>query len=112
MGLIIRLLISAVALLLITNLNVGVHVTSFGWALLAALVLGVLNAVVRPILVVLTLPLTLLTLGLFLLVINGITFWLAGEIVPGFHVDSLGAGIIGAVLMWAVGLLTSFFVKK
>src|SRR4051794_16227882 len=112
MGLLARLLITAVALLIISYLNFGVHVTSVVAALVAALVLGIVNAVVRPILVVLTLPLTLLSLGLFLFVINGITFWLAAVVVPGFKVDNLLAGIEGAVLLWLIALVASWFIKK
>jgi putative membrane protein len=111
-GLLVRLLITAAALLVIANLNFGVHVSGFEAAIIAALVLGVVNAVVRPILVVLTLPLTLLTLGLFLLVINGITIWLTSQLVPGFKVDNLLAGIEAAVVLWAISLVASWFFKK
>jgi putative membrane protein len=112
MGLLIRLLITAAALLVIANLNFGVHVSGFEAAIIAAIVLGVVNAVVRPVLVILTLPLTLLTLGLFLLVINGITIWLASLLVPGFKVDTLLAGIEAAIILWAVGLVASWVFKK
>ncbi|GAC1405418.1 MAG: phage holin family protein [Chloroflexota bacterium] len=112
MGMLIRLIITAVALLVIANLSLGIHVSGITAALIAALVLGIVNAIVRPILVMLTLPLTVLSLGLFLLVINGLTFWLTGLLVPGFKVDTLVAGIIGAVLLWAISLVASWFVKK
>jgi putative membrane protein len=111
MGLLIRLAITAGALLVIAYLNFGVHVSGFAVAIFAAIVLGLVNAVVRPVLVVLTLPLTLLSLGLFLLVINGITFWLSSLLVPGFKVDTLLAGIEGAVLLWAISIVASWFVK-
>jgi putative membrane protein len=87
----------------------GVVVTSTTALLLAALVLGLVNALVRPVLTLLTLPLTILTLGLFYLVVNGVAFALAAAITPGFHLDGFGSAIIGALLVsivsWLVGLL-------
>jgi len=112
MGLLIRLLIPAAALLIISQLNVGIHVSGIPAALVAALVLGIVNAIVRPIITLLTLPITVLTLGLFLLVINGVTFWLTSLLVPGFTVNGLGAGIVGAVLMWAIGMAANWFIKN
>jgi len=83
----------------------GVHVQSAVALAVAALVLGLVNAVVRPVLVLLTLPVTLLTLGLFYLVVNGVAFALAAAIVPGFAVDSLLSAMLGAFL---VGLVSWF----
>ncbi len=86
----------------------GVHLTSERALAVAALVLGLVNALVRPVLFVLTLPITLLTLGLFYLVVNGIAFALAARMVPGFEVDSLFQAILGAILVsvisWFAGL--------
>jgi putative membrane protein len=86
----------------------GVHVPSTPALLVAGLVLGVINAIVRPILVILTLPITIITLGLFYLVVNGLAFALAAGLVEGFAVDSLGWAIAGAfvvsVVSWFVGL--------
>jgi len=91
-------LINAAVLLLLSYLLPGVEVDGFLAALAMALVLGLVNAVLRPLLVLLTLPITLLTLGLFVLVINGLLFALAAYLVPGFHVSGLLTGIAGALL--------------
>jgi putative membrane protein len=106
--LIARWIINAAALLLVAYLYSGVHVTSFGAALIAALVLGLVNAVLRPILVILTLPVTLLTLGLFLFVINALMFWLVAEVVHGFTVDGFWAAMLGSILYSVITLLTSW----
>jgi putative membrane protein len=103
-----RWIVNAAALLFVAYLYSGVHVESFFAAALAALVLGLVNAVVRPILVLLTLPVTILTLGLFLFVINAGLFWLVAEIVGGFRVTGFGAALIGSLLYSLVTLLTSW----
>ncbi|MBS0599017.1 MAG: phage holin family protein [Proteobacteria bacterium] len=105
MILILKWLLSACALLLITYLYGGVQVASFGSALLAALVIGLLNAVLRPVLVVLTIPVTLLTLGLFLFVINALMFWSASGLLSGFHVNGFGAALLGSLMYSALGML-------
>jgi putative membrane protein len=91
-------LLNAVALLLLSYLLPGVQIDGFFTALWVALLLGLVNAVVRPVLVLLTLPITLLTLGLFLLVINGLLFYLVAHLAAGFHVSSVGTAIVGALL--------------
>jgi putative membrane protein len=106
--LIARWILNAAALLLVAYLYPGVHVESFWTAVWAALVLGLINAVIRPILVILTLPVTLLTLGLFLFVINAFLFWLVAEIVKGFQVDGFLAALIGSVLYSLITLFTSW----
>ena len=88
--------INAGVLLLLPYLLPAVQVKSFGTALLVALVLGLLNAIVRPILVLLTLPITVLTLGLFLLVINGLMFWVASRMLEGFEVDGFWWAVLAA----------------
>jgi putative membrane protein len=88
----------AAALLLVANLYSGVQVTSFASALLAAFVLGLLNTLVRPLLILLTLPVTLITLGLFLFVINALMFWAASSMLQGFQVTGFVAALIGSVL--------------
>jgi putative membrane protein len=98
MKLIVRWLLLAAALLLVAHLSPGVTVNSFGAALVAALVLGLLNTLVRPLLVLLTLPVTVLTLGLFLFVINALMFWSAAGLLDGFHVDGFGAALIGSLI--------------
>ncbi|MFA5664454.1 phage holin family protein [Castellaniella sp.] len=91
-------LLNAIALLIVAWVLPGIVVSSFGSALIAALVLGLLNAVVKPLLVLLTLPLTVVTLGLFLLVINALVFWFAGSILRGFQVDGFWWALLGAAI--------------
>jgi putative membrane protein len=98
MKLIVRWLLLAAALLLVAHLSPGVTVKSFGAALVAALVLGLLNMLVRPLLVLLTLPVTVLTLGLFLFVINALMFWSAAGLLDGFRVANFGAALIGSLI--------------
>ena len=88
-------LINAVALMAVAYLLPGIAVDSFVTALVAALVLGLVNTVVRPIFVLLTLPATLLTLGLFIFVINGLLFWFVGSFISGFEVHGFWWGVIG-----------------
>ena len=100
MKLLVRWLLLAAALLLVAHLSPGVSVNSFGAALVAALVLGLLNLLVRPLLVLLTLPVTVLTLGLFLFVINALMFWAAAGLLSGFKVAGFGAAqgdLVGAI---------------
>ena len=103
-----RWIVNAAALLLVAYLYPGVHVESFFAAAIAALVLGLVNAVVRPILVILTFPVTLLTLGLFLFVINALLFWLVAEIVQGFAVNGFVAALVGSILYSVITLITSW----
>jgi len=91
-------LINALALLTVAYVMPSIHVESFGTALVAAVVLGLVNAVIRPILILLTLPATLLTLGLFIFVINGLLFWLVGTYLKGFEVGGFWAGTGGAII--------------
>ncbi len=101
----------AIALAVAAWLLPGVQVTSLGALLVAALVLGLVNAVVRPVLVLLTLPITIVTLGLFYLVVNGLAFGLAALLVPGFAVASIWWAILGALIVgvtsWFIGLFTA-----
>jgi putative membrane protein len=103
-----RWIVNAAALLLVAYLYPGVQVESFFAAAIAAVVLGLVNAVVRPILVILTFPVTLLTLGLFLFVINALLFWLVAEIVHGFAVSGFMAALIGSILYSVITLITSW----
>ena len=98
MKLILRWLLLAAALLLVAHLYSGVKVESFGEAMLAAFVIGLFNTLVRPLLVLLTLPVTLLTLGLFLFVINALMFWWAASLLDGFSVTGFGAALIGSLI--------------
>lgn len=117
MKLLLKWLLSAAALLAVAHLYEGVVVQSFSAALVAALVIGLLNAVLRPVLIVLTLPVTVLTLGLFLFVINALMFYWASALLSGFQVRSFGAALIGSLLYTLIGLviqsaLESLFPKK
>jgi putative membrane protein len=103
-----RWLVNAAALVLVAYIYPGVHVDTFMNALFAALVLGLVNAVIRPLLVILTLPVTLLTLGLFLFVINALCFWLVSEIVRGFTVSGFGAALVGSILYSVITLISSW----
>jgi putative membrane protein len=109
MQLILRWLISALALLALPYVISGIEVKSFYIALIVAVVLGLINAVVRPILILLTLPVTVLTLGLFILVINALLFWFVASFVDGFQVSGFWAAFFGAILYslitWAANAL-------
>lgn len=102
---IVRWLLLAAALLLVANLYPGVTVASFTSALIAALVIGLLNTLLRPLLVLLTLPVTVLTLGLFLFVINALMFWVAAQVLDGFAVAGFVAALIGSLLYSLCGLV-------
>jgi putative membrane protein len=99
MGFIIKLLLTGVAVVVSSYILPGVHVDGFGSALIVALVLAILNAIVRPILVFLTIPVTFLTLGLFLLVINALIILLADYIVDGFNVDGFLWALIFSIIL-------------
>ena len=114
MKLIARLVLNALALMLIAYLVPGVLVRDFPIALLAALVIGLVNALIRPLLELLSLPITILTLGLFSLVINTLMFWFAAYIAPGFDVagfvPAFWGGLIFATISWATNV--AIFDKK
>ena len=103
--LLIAWLIHTLALLGVAYLLPGVQVASFGAALVAALVLGLVNTVIRPILVLLTLPATILTLGLFIFVINGLLFWFVGSFIQGFVVAGFWWGVLGAIVYSIISLV-------
>jgi len=112
MKLITQWLMSAAALLAVAYLYEGVVVTSFGAALLAAALLGALNLVLRPILILLTLPVTLLTLGLFLFVVNALIFWAAAGLLSGLDVRSFGAALLGSLIYSALQLAIDFVLAR
>jgi putative membrane protein len=109
MRLLLTWILNALALLALPLLFRSIHVDTFTTALVAALVLGLINTLIRPILVLLTLPATVLTLGLFIFVINGLLFWFVGSFIKGFTVDGFWAGVFGAivysVVSWALSSL-------
>lgn len=101
----VKWVLCACALLAVTYLHPGVSVASFGTALLAAMVIGLLNLLLRPLLILLTLPVTLLTLGLFLFVINALMFYWAAQLLDGFSVDGFGAALLGSLIYTAFGVV-------
>jgi putative membrane protein len=105
-------LLTALALVITANLVPGFAITSFFAALVAAVVLGLLNAIVKPILVLLTLPITFLTLGLFLFVLNALTIWLAGSITPGFVVSGFLPALLGSIILTIVASVLNFVVDR
>jgi putative membrane protein len=112
MKLILTWLLHAAALLAVAYLYRGVQVSSFGAALLAAFVIGLLNLVLRPLLVLLTLPVTVVTLGLFLFVINALMFWVAASVLDGFQVRSFGAALLGSLIYSVFGLLIDSVLQR
>ena len=104
-------LVTAIALGAAAYVVPGIHITSGPVLIIAALVLGFVNAIVRPVLVVLTLPLTVLTLGIFFFIVNGAAFGLAAALVPGFTVASLGSAILGAVVVALVSSVFSWLIR-
>lgn len=99
MSILFRWLLSALMFLVIANVVPGIHVESFVTALLLAVVWGIITMVLKPILLILTLPINILTLGLFTLVINGFLFWFLARLVPGFTVASFGTAVLGALAL-------------
>ncbi|MCF2135100.1 MULTISPECIES: phage holin family protein [Burkholderiaceae] len=100
-------LINALALLIITYIVPSIQIKSFGTALIVALVLGLINAIIRPLLILFTLPLTVLTLGLFILVINALCFWLSATLLKGFEVSGFWSAFFGSILYSIVSYLLS-----
>lgn len=111
MRFLLRAAVAALGLWLATELVSGFTIASAGTLVLAALLLGVCNALVRPVLVLLTLPITLITLGLFLLVVNAAMIGLVALVLPGFTVAGLGSGVAAAVITGLVSWLGSALVK-
>jgi putative membrane protein len=107
MKLILRWLICALAVMAAAYVVPGVSVHSFWTALIAALIIGLINALIRPLLILLTLPVNILTLGLFTLIINALMFWLASTVVKGFDVTGFGAAFLGALVYWLVAWLVN-----
>jgi putative membrane protein len=110
MSFLVHWLVVGVALWVTTQVVGGVHVSSMQALVVSALVLGLVNALVRPVITILTLPLTIVTLGLFYLVVNGLAFGLAAALVRGFSVDGFGSAVLGALVVsivsWVIGLVT------
>jgi putative membrane protein len=107
-----RWLLLAAALLLVAHLYPGVQVKGFVTALIAAFVLGLFNTVLRPVLVLLTLPVTLLTLGLFLFVINALLFWATASVLDGFTVAGFSAALIGSLIYSLCGMAIDVLIER
>lgn len=105
-------LVTAISLMLTAYIVPDFTVSSFGAAAIAAIVLGLVNAIVKPILVLLTLPLTIVTLGLFLFVINALTIWLAGALTPGFDVDGFVPALLGSIVLTLVASVINFVADR
>lgn len=113
MKLLLGWLLNAIALLAVAYFVPDIHVSGLEKALIAAAVIGLVNMLIKPILVILTLPVTILTLGLFILVINGFLFWAVGHYLPGFEVRTLTAGMIGALAYSLISwLLSTLLISK
>lgn len=112
MGLLLIWLLNAIALLIVAYILPGITVASFGSALIAALVLGLLNTLVKPVLVILTLPITVVTLGLFLLVLNALVFWFVGSVLKGFQVEGFWWAFLGALIYSIIAGLLSGLVSS
>jgi putative membrane protein len=109
-GFLLRLVVTASALALAAMLIPGIVVENVGTLLAAAFLLGVFNAIVRPIVVVITIPLTILTLGLFLLVINAGMLWLVSIVLPGFVLEDLGSAFMGWLICAALSTIAAWFI--
>lgn len=112
MKFLLRWIINAVALLAITQILPGFFVENFYFALIAALVLGLVNAVIRPVLLVLTFPITIVTLGLFTFVINAFLIWFVSTVLEGFAVDGFITALASAIILWAVSVMTNWLIKQ
>jgi len=110
-GFVIRLVVNAAALWVAAQLVSGFVITGVTPLVLAALVLGLINAIVRPILLILTLPLTLVTLGLFLFILNAFCIWLTSRLVPGFEVHTFLAAVLGALVISIVSWIVTAFLS-
>lgn len=111
-GFLVHWIVVGVALWVTANVVPGVTISSWSALLIAALVLGFVNAIIRPILVILTLPITVLTLGLFYLVVNGLAFGIAAAVVPGFQIASATSAILGALVTSVISWFIGIFVKR
>jgi putative membrane protein len=114
MRLLLHWLANAIALLALPYIfkSITIDENSLVTALIVALVLGLINTLIRPLLVLLTLPVTILTLGLFIFVINGLLFWAVGSFVPGFHVAGFWTGVFGAIVYSVISWLLSALIPK
>ena len=111
MKIIIKIAMIALALLLVSNIFSGIKITSLTSAIIASVVLGILNTLVRPVLIILTLPITILTLGLFVFIINASIFYLTADLVTGFYVSSFWQALFGSMVVSIVSTIGNRFIK-
>ncbi len=107
MHFLLRLLINGIVFYALPYFVQGIHVNSFTAAIIAALIFGIVNAIIRPIVLLLTLPLTILTLGIFVIIVNALMFWLVGFFYHGIRIDNFMAALIGAIVMMIVSFITN-----
>ena len=105
-----RLIITTIVIVACAHIIPGLQITDTTDAIFFGLILGLVNSIIRPVLVFLTLPINIITLGLFSLVINAFTFWLASEITYGVHISTVWGALIGGGIIWFTGLLTNRFI--
>jgi putative membrane protein len=110
MGFLFRWVVNALGLLFVSWLFDGIRVDGLGWAFIAALFLGIFNALVRTVLILLTLPITIVTMGLFILVINALMLWLTGALLAGFHVQGFWTAVGGALVLSIISLAANALV--
>ncbi|KPJ94948.1 MAG: hypothetical protein AMJ53_04010 [Gammaproteobacteria bacterium SG8_11] len=103
--LIAHLVITAALLLLVSNMVKGIQIDGWGSAFLAAMILGVVNAVIRPVMIIFTIPITIVTLGLFLFVINALMLWLAAALAPGFRIQGFAPALFGSLILTVLNIL-------
>lgn len=109
-GLFLRWLLNAIALWLTSELLSGIHVEGLASLFFAAIVLGMFNAILRPLLIIITLPINLLTLGLFTFIINGVMLYLTASVVRGFAIDGFAFAVLGALVLSIVSFLLNMFI--
>ena len=109
-GFFLRLLITALGLWVADQLLSGIAITGTGSLIVSALLLGIVNAVIRPVILILTLPLTIITLGFFVLIVNGISLAIAAWLVPGFHIGGLWSATLGAIIVGLTSWVASAFI--
>lgn len=112
MGFLFRWVVNALGLLFVSWLFDGIQVNGVGWAFVAALFLGVFNALIRPVLILLTLPITIVTMGLFILVINALMLWLTGSLLAGFQVHGFWTAVGGALVLSIISLAANSLVGE
>jgi putative membrane protein len=110
MKMITKLLLTALTLLIVANYVPGIHIDGFYSAIIAAVAIGLLNLFIRPILFILTLPITVITLGLFMIVINASLFWFTASFIDGFTVDSFGHALLGSLIVSVVSAVGNRYI--